>query len=172
MAIIDFVLLLVLFGFGLFGLWFGLIHTLGSLLGTILGVYLSSRWYDGAATWLQGKFAGDLNVWKVIVFILFFILINRLVGLLFHILEKMFDIFTKLPFLKSINKLSGAIFGILEGAVVIGGLVFISSKFPFGLEEKLFAASQIKNYIIGVFNILMPLVPEVLKTADGLIKKP
>jgi len=171
MAIIDFILLLVLFGFALFGLWFGLIHTLGSLLGTILGVYLSSRWYDGAAVWAQGKFAGDLNVWKVIVFILLFILINRLVGLLFHIVEKMFDIFTKLPFLKSINKLAGAILGLLEGAVVLGGVIFIAHRFPFGLEEKLFAASQIKNYFLGVFNVLMPLVPEVLKTANGLMKK-
>lgn len=171
MAIIDFVLLLVLFGFVLFGFWFGLIHTLGSLLGTVLGVYLSSRWYDGAAVWAQGEFAGSLNVWKVIVFILLFILINRLIGLLFYILEKSFGVVTRLPFLKSIDKLAGAVLGFLEGAVVLGGLIFIAGRFPFGLEQKLFAVSALKGYFLGAFNILMPLVPEVLKTADSLMKK-
>ncbi len=171
MAIIDFVLLLILFGFILSGFWFGLMHTLGALVGTVLGVYLSSRWYEGAAVWAQSHFAGSLNVWKVIIFILLFILINRLVGLLFYILEKIFGIVTNLPFLKSIDRLAGAVIGLLEGAVVLGGLVFIANRFPFGLEEKLFAVSALKNYFLAVFNILMPLVPEVLKTADGLMKK-
>ncbi len=171
MAIIDFILLLVLFGFILSGFWFGLMHTLGALVGTVLGVYLSSRWYEGTALWAQSHLAGSLNVWKVIVFILLFILINRLIGLLFYILEKTFGIITNLPFLKSIDRLAGAVMGLLEGAVVLGGLIFIADRFPFGLEEKLFAVSALKNYFLGVFNILMPLVPEVLKTADGLIKK-
>lgn len=171
MVIIDFIFILILFGFVLFGFWFGLLHTLGSLLGTVLGVFLASRWYDGIAVWAQSHFAGSLNVWKVIVFILLFILINRLIGLLFYILEKMFNVVANLPFLKSINRLSGAVLGFLEGAVVIGGLVFISNRFPFGLEEKLFAVSALKGYFLSVFNILMPLVPEVLKTADSLMKK-
>ncbi|MFH1193399.1 MAG: CvpA family protein [bacterium] len=170
MVLIDFILLIVLGGFALFGLWFGLIHTAGALVGTALGVFLSSRWYEGVAIWAQSKFAGDLNVWKVITFILLFILINRLIGLLFYILEKMFNIITSLPFLKSIDRLAGAALGLLEGAVVIGGLVFIANRFPFGLEQKLFAASAFKNFFLGVFNILMPLVPQALKAADGLIK--
>ena len=74
MAIIDFVLILVIFGFVLFGFWFGLIHTLGALVGTVAGVFLASRWYEGAAVWAQHTFAGSLNVWKVIVFLLLFIL--------------------------------------------------------------------------------------------------
>ncbi|MFA5134115.1 MAG: CvpA family protein [Patescibacteria group bacterium] len=170
MVLIDFIFLIILGGFILFGLWFGLIHTLGALIGTVLGVYLSSRWYDDVAIWAQSHFAGSLNVWKVICFILLFVIINRLVGLLFYILEKMFNVITSLPFLKSINRLAGAILGLIEGAVVIGGLVFISNKFPFGLEEKLFAASTLKGYFLHVFNILLPLVPQALKAADDLIK--
>lgn len=171
MAIIDVVFLLILFGFVLFGFWFGLIHTLGSLLGTVLGSYLASRWYDGAAVWAQGHFAGSLNVWRVITFIVLFILINRLIGLLFYILEKTIGVVARLPFLKSIDRLAGALLGLLEGAVVIGGLVFMSSRFPFNLEEKFFAASALKGYFLSMFNILLPLVPQVLKTANGLIKK-
>lgn len=170
MAIIDFVLLLIVLGFVLFGFWFGLIHTLGALVGTVAGVFLAGRWYDDAAIWAQGAFAGSLNVWKVIIFILLFILINRLIGLLFYVLEKIFNVITALPFLKSINRMAGAVVGLLEGAVVIGAVVFISNKFPFGLEQKLFAASQTKEYFLGVFNVLMPFVPEALKIADQLIK--
>lgn len=171
MAIIDFIFLLILFGFILFGFWFGLIHTLGSLLGTILGVFLASRWYEGAAVWAQGKFAGSLNVWKVIIFIVLFIIINRLVGLLFYILEKTVGLVAKLPFLKSIDRLAGAVLGFFEGAVVLGGLIFMSSSFPFDWEQKVFAVSALKGYFLAVFNILLPLVPEVLKTANSLMKK-
>lgn len=171
MVLIDFILLLILFGFVLFGFWFGLLHTLGSLLGTLLGVFLASRWYEAAALWAQGKFAGSPNVWKVIIFILLFILINRLIGLLFYFLEKTIGLVARLPFLKSIDRLAGAVLGFFEGAVVLGGLIFISNQFPFGLEEKLFAASALKGYFLSVFNILLPLVPEVLKTANSLMKK-
>jgi len=170
MVLIDVILLIALGGFILFGFWFGLVHTFGALAGTLLGAYLSSRWYDDVAVWAQSHFAGSLNVWKVITFILLFVIINRLVGLLFYILEKMFNVLTSLPFLKSIDRLAGAGLGLLEGAVVLGGLVFISGRFPFGLEQRLFSVSALKIYFLDVFNVLLPLVPQALKAADGLMK--
>jgi uncharacterized membrane protein required for colicin V production len=163
MVIIDIILLLVLFGFALFGLWFGLIHTLGALVGTILGAYLSSRLYDDMAVWVQNHFSGSLNIWKVVSFILLFTIINRLVGLVFYLVEKVFNVISIIPFLKTINRLAGALLGALEGSVVIGAFIFISHRFPFGLEEKLFAVSQFKNFFLGIFNLLMPFIPPALK---------
>ncbi|MBU4422069.1 CvpA family protein [Candidatus Parcubacteria bacterium] len=169
MAFIDLIFLVVLGGFALFGLWFGLIHTLGSLLGTLLGVFLASRWYDNVALWAQEKFSGSLGIWNFIAFIVLFILINRLVGFLFHIFERAFDLITALPFLKSINRLAGALMGLLEGAVVLGAIVFMAKHVPFGFED-IIAKSQLKDYFTGVFNVLLPLVPEALKKANEIIK--
>jgi len=170
MPIIDVIFLIVLTGFTLFGLWFGLVHTLGSLVGTIIGTYLASRWFDSIALWAQGKFGGSVNVWKVIAFIVAFMLISKLIGFLFHILERTFGVITKLPLIQSINKLAGAALGLAEGAIVIGGFVFIASRFPFGLEEKLLAVSITKQYFLNVFEILLPFIPDALKFADTLVK--
>lgn len=52
MSLFDIILIVIVAGFGLFGLWFGLVHTLGSLIGTVFGVYLASRYYGPVAEWL------------------------------------------------------------------------------------------------------------------------
>ena len=171
MVLIDFIFLVILGGFVLFGFWFGLVHTLGALVGTIAGVYLSSRWYDDVAIWAHNQFSGNLNVWNVVAFIMLFIVINRLIGFLFYLLEKSFDVLTSLPFLKSIDRFAGAFLGLIEGAVVLGGLIFIADKFPFDLEKKFLAASVLKGYFLDVFNILLPLVPQALKAVDKIIKQ-
>ena len=49
MSTFDIVLLVIIGGFGLFGLWFGIVHTLGSLLGTALGIFLASHYYGPVA---------------------------------------------------------------------------------------------------------------------------
>ncbi|MBU1180209.1 CvpA family protein [Patescibacteria group bacterium] len=169
MAVVDFIFLVVLGGFVLFGLWFGLIHTFGSLIGTIAGIYLSSRWYDNVAVWAQGNFSGSISIWNFIAFIVLFILINRLIGFLFHLLEQGFDLITNLPFLKSINRLGGALLGLVEGAVILGAIIFMAKHVPFGFEKAI-EASNFKGYFLDVFNVLLPLVPEALKAADKLIK--
>jgi len=51
MILFDLILLLVLGGFVFYGLWFGLINTLGVLVGTIAGAFLAARWYEPVADW-------------------------------------------------------------------------------------------------------------------------
>lgn len=170
MAAIDFVFLLIIFGFVLSGFWFGLIHTLGAVVGTIVGIYFSSRLYDDVAVWAQANFSGSLNIWKVVVFIILFAVVSRLIGYLFYLVERIFHLLSIIPFLKTINRLAGALLGLFEGSIVLGALIFIMQKFPFGLAEKIFAASVIKGYLLGVFSVLMPFVPEALKLADEIIR--
>lgn len=170
MAAIDFVLILLLFGFVLSGFWFGFIHTLGALVGTIAGIFISSRLYDDLAAWAAANFAGALNVWRVVIFIVLFIVISRLIGFLFYLAEKVFNVIAIIPFLKSINRIAGALLGFLEGAIILGALIFIMTKFPFGLADKIFAVSVIKKYLLDAFNILMPFVPQAMKIADEMVK--
>ncbi len=164
MSFFDIVLLVIIGGFGLFGLWFGLIHTLGSLIGTILGVYLAARWYAPVAAWLMHITGWNGNFSKVLVFILAFILINRLVGLAFYLLDRFFSIITRLPFIKSIDRLFGLVFGILEGLIVLGVSFFFINKFPLsaGFMAHL-AVSKIAPICVGVSTVLWPFIPQALK---------
>ena len=170
MGIIDITLLIIIAGFGLFGLWFGLIHTVGSLMGTLLGAFLASRYYEPMAGWLAGVTGWEGNVPEVLMFIIAFMVINRLVGFAFWIIDRMFRVVTILPFMNSLNRLLGAIAGIIEGAISIGLILYFIERFP--LSEKLMqmiAESEIAPVLVKSMGVLLPLLPEALKLLQSSV---
>jgi len=164
MSLTDIILLIVIGGFALGGLWFGFVHTLGSLIGTLLGVYLASRYFDTLAGWLSSFLPWEGNGIKVAVFVLAFLVINRLVGFAFWFLEKFIGFITRLPFIRSINRLLGLLFGAAEGIITVGVVVYIIERFPLsaGLMQRL-SESKIAPYTLSIASILIPLVPEGIR---------
>jgi membrane protein required for colicin V production len=170
MILFDLILLLILGGFVLYGLWFGLINTLGVLVGTIAGAFLAARWYDPVSSWAGFLFGGHTNLAKVVCFLILFIIINRLVGLVFWLIDKIFSFFKIIPFLSTINRLLGAVFGFLEGVLVLGLTLFVAERYPLGdWFINSLADSKVAHYLIAVGKILMPLLPEVLRQLKSLI---
>lgn len=170
MTLFDLILLLILGGFVAYGLWFGLINTLGVLVGTIAGAFLAARWYDDVASWLGFLFGGRENLAKVICFLILFIIINRLVGLVFWLVDKIFSFLKIIPFLSTINRLLGAVFGFLEGVLVLGLTLYLAERYPLGdWFMNYLADSKVAHYFITVGKILMPLLPEVLKQIKTMI---
>ncbi len=170
MSIFDIVLLVIISSFALFGLWFGLVHALGSLIGTAFGVYLASRYYESTAGWLINFTGWNQNYVRVIIFVVTFLLITRLVGFLFLIMEKILTIFTRLPFIHGLDRLLGAIFGTLEGAIVIGVSLFFISRFPINLAfMEGMANSQLAPPLVKLASILIPLFPEAIRILRSTI---
>ncbi len=176
MSLFDITLLVTIGGFALFGLWFGFVHTLGSLLGTILGAYLASRYYEPLAGWLTQVTGWSDNGARVLMFIVAFIVINRLVGFVFWIIDKIFKVVTHLPFIHSIDRLFGGVLGLFEGVVTIGLIFYFVERFP--LSEKIMtmvAQSVVVPKTVAVAGVLIPLLPEALKllrsTVDFMEKK-
>jgi len=170
MEVADLILLIIIGGFGLFGLWFGLVHTLGSLMGTILGAYLASRYYDVMAGWLMNLTGWEGNFPKVLMFIVAFILINRLVGILFVVVDKILSIFTKMPGIRGLNHILGMVLGFFEGAITIGLIIFFIERFP--LSEVVMghlAGSVIAPYLEALASILVPLLPEALRLLHSTV---
>ncbi len=174
MSFFDIVLLIIIGSFGLFGLWFGLVHTLGSLVGTVLGAYLAFRYYEPVANWLMNVTHWSPNFSKVLIFVIAFFLINRIVGLVFWLIDKVLSLITRLPFINSINRLLGMVFGILEGAIVLGLIFYFISRFPVSdrFMEAL-AHSEVAPYTVNIASILWPLIPEAIRalqsTVNGLM---
>ena len=75
MTIFDLILLICLGGFTMFGLWFGFIHTFGSLVGVLAGALISTRIFMPVGDWLTGIF-GYPNLTMVIAFLIIFIIIK------------------------------------------------------------------------------------------------
>lgn len=174
MSFFDIALLLLIAGFALFGLWYGLVRTVGSLIGTVVGIYVASRYYEPLANWVIGRTGWSENHVRIVIFIASFLLITKLIGLLFWLLGKVLSVFTQIPFVKSIDKILGLVFGALEGAVVIGISLYFIARFPVSLPfMDGLAHSQIAPPLVRVASIVVPLLPEALRvlrsTVDSLI---
>ncbi len=170
MEFIDIILLIIIGGFALFGLWFGFVHTLGSLLGTVLGIYLASRFYEPFSTWVVSVTGWGDNLSRVVMFTVAFIIINRLVGFVFWLLERAFHLVTHLPFIRSIDRLFGFIFGVIEGTITIGFIIFFIERYPLSqpFMEKL-SGSIVAPFTVGVATLLWPLLPTALKVLKSTV---
>lgn len=170
MLFIDFVFILILCGFALFGFWFGLVHTLGSLAGTLVGTYIATRWYGPMAEWLINITGWDENTAKVIMFVIAFVVINRLVGFGFWVVDKLTEIFTSLPFIRGINRFLGVVVGLFEGAITLGLILYFIDKVPLSpvFMERL-AESKIAPYLVDLASILLPLIPDALQQLESQI---
>ncbi len=170
MSYFDFALVAIIAGFSLFGLWFGLIHTVGSFIGTFVGIYFSMRYYEPMANWLIHLTGWGGNFSKVLMFIVAFVIISRLVGLAFWLIEKLLSVVTKLPFIRSMNHLLGAIFGIFEGAVIVGVSLYFIARFPLGNNfMTAFQNSNIAPYLVKPVKIFMPLIPDAIKFLQSTV---
>jgi len=153
----------------MFGLWFGFIHTLGSVVGTFGGAFFAGLSYDFIANWLIPIF-GSPNLMKIFAFIFIFLIFNRLIGFGFYVLDKMFNFLTFVPFLKTVNRLLGGVLGLFEGLLVIGLCLFIVSRFPVSdWFTSVLQDSTLAGWFIGVSVILQLMLPELLRQLKSVI---
>ncbi len=161
MFIIDLILLFTWAGFVFYGLFFGLIRTLGSLLGVVAGTWVASLFYLELFSLIESWFFGLDNLGKIISFIFLFLIANRLVRLVFVLLDKAFSIFSIIPFMTTFNRVSGAILGLFEGALVLGVLLYLAVEhlpwIPFEVSESL-----IVPYLLDFVRLLVPLLSQAL----------
>ena len=170
MSIFDLVLIIIIGIFGLMGLWSGLVNAVGNLIGIILGVILASRYYEPVSNWVMQKTGWGANFSKVLIFIVVFVIIVKLVGLVIWLIEKALGIITNLPFIKSLNKILGCIFGLVEGAIIVGLSIYFISRFPVsgGLMDAI-AHSTVAPPLVKFASFLVPLMPEALRLIKSTI---
>lgn len=163
MTFLDLILVLSVFAFVLAGLWFGLVHALGALVGMVLSVLVAGH-YAAAGTF------GTSNLARVVAFVLIMILVNRLIGLVFWIIEKIFKIVSVLPFLKTFNALLGGALGFLEGVLVVGGALYVAARYPVsaGFAGAL-SASQVGLWLLHAFGLFAPLLPQAIRQIQAVI---
>ncbi len=143
---------------------------LGGLLGTIAGAAVAGHLYRPLVDWVQ-LLIGEQSGWlKLIVFIIIFIIINRLVGFVFYIISQTFHFISVIPFLKSIDRLLGALLGLLEGALVLGLTLYFASRLDLPLLFQMaIAASSVATRLIDFASVLVPLLPEVVRHLQPFI---
>lgn len=170
MSIVDFVLLAILAGFILSGFWFGIIHMVGSLVGLIVGAWAGGHYFEALAQWGAPWIGGNLNLARLLAFFVIFVVVNRLFGLIVYLAEKIFKIIAIIPFLKTLNRLLGAIFGLIEGTLVLGLSVYFASRFPFTAAfEMALRSSELAKALNKVGAVLGPLLPQAVRTLQSVL---
>lgn len=162
MTFFDLILSLSVFAFVLAGLWFGLVHALGALIGMVLSVLIAGH-YSAV-----GAF-GTSNVARLLTFLIIMILVNRLIGVVFWIIEKIFKIVSVIPFLKTFNALLGGLLGFAEGVMVVGGGLYVAARYPVSTGfGGILAASQVGLWLLKAFGLLAPLLPQAIRSIQAV----
>jgi uncharacterized membrane protein required for colicin V production len=170
MTLFDIILIVLLGGFILYGLFFGLIHAAGGLVGVFAGVLLATRFFEPLGELAAPIFWGNENLAKIICFVILFILINRVVGFIFYLLGRAFDFLKIIPFLKSINSILGGILGFVEGAFLLGGILYVAARYPvIEFINKGMVDSSVARYLVVIFDYISPLLPQALRQLQALI---
>ncbi|MEA3543606.1 MAG: CvpA family protein [Thermodesulfobacteriota bacterium] len=133
MGLVDIAILVILCFFLLKGVWRGLLKEVCSLLGLVLGGVFAFTFHLPLAQWLQDSFSlpSQLCIWGS------FLAIFLLLVVLFAVLGFVLSRFVKLIFLGGFNRLAGAIFGMVQGVVILTMIVLAlgSSVAPTAVRE-------------------------------------
>jgi len=177
MSIFDISLLVILAGFVLNGLFKGLIRILGQVVGLIAGAYLASHFYLNFYDWWK-----DWQWWqnwaldhdsaaKVISFIILFVLAVRLIDFGFVVIEKVFKFIAVIPGSRFINNILGAALGFLEGALFLGLIIYVVSRYTLlgGYWGEQLSGSIVSPVLLKVVDIILPILPEALKVLKSII---
>jgi len=166
----DMILVLVIAGFAFTGFWFGLVHMVGSLVGIVIAAIVSGKYFEFVAAKLSFLFGGQENLGRVITFILIFVLVTRLVGAIFWLINKMVNLLTIIPFLKTFNRIGGAALGLVEGIILTSLALFLLVRYPLGETfTNALANSSVVGYLLDIAGEVAPLLPDVVEQAKAVI---
>ena len=165
MGFIDIVLIVIVGAFVLFGFFFGFVHTLGSLLGTIVGIIFASRLVDPAFETFGFLFGGGTFA-RILIFILIFFIITRLVGIVFWMCGKVLNVLMWIPFARSIDRLLGGLFGFVEGIIVVGVVLFYAMQvLPDDTLKTALETSVVADFLVTTMSVLQVFFPETAQQA-------
>lgn len=170
MSLFDVILIVIMAGFIFYGLFFGLIHTLGGLIGVFTGTIVAGWLFNPIGEAVAPIFWGNVALSKVIVFIVLFLLVNRLAGFVFYLIDRVFQFLKIIPFLKSFNAILGGVLGFIEGAFLLGGILYIAARYPvFEWFNEMMVNSDVARYLVLMFKLISPLLPEAVRQLQSLI---
>lgn len=171
MSYFDIGLLIVLLGFVANGLAKGLIRLLGQVVGLIIASYAASHFYLTFYEWGKDMVNFGDGTEKFLSFIILFILVSSVIGAVFIVIEKIFNLISIIPFTKLINRLLGGALGLLEGSLSLGLILFVAARYTWidSLLGNQLIASKVAPALIKVATIIMPFLPDALKALKSII---
>lgn len=157
MWILNLLLVIALLGFVGAGLKDGFVHTAGRLIGAVVGFIVARSFSITAGSFLAVLIPSGWA--RFVAFAIIFALVTEIIGFIFKLADGAFKILSIIPFLKTINNFLGAILGIVEGIIIIGGCIWVLQNFDLiSSVTKLLEASWLANAILRIFETLLSIL--------------
>ena len=138
---IDYIFGAIILIFAICCLVKGFVNELFGKAAVILGILGSVLFYSDAAKFFEGKVESQ-TIRNILGFILLFIAIFLILKIIGLIISKIFEI----SILKSLDRILGLFFGIVEGGAIVGFLIFLLTIQPFFDPTKLLTDSMFYSF--------------------------
>ena len=148
---LDIVIIAVLIISTIVGLRTGIIKAVLSLAGLIIGVILAGRYYVPFSE--QLAFIPQANVAKIVAFVIILIGVMVIAGVLASLLKWTVSV----VMLGWVNRLGGALFGLVLGAILFSALLATWIKF-LGIAGAI-VESTLARVLLGNFPAVLALLP-------------
>lgn len=148
---LDIIIIIVLALFILSGLIQGFIRTALALAGLIVGIFLAGRYYVTFGNWLP---IANTNIANIVAFAIIFIAVMVAAVLLAFFLRRIIS----LIMLGWADKLLGALFGLVLGALFCGAVLTLLTRFL--TIEATVGGSWIATMLLDRFPVVLALLPE------------
>ncbi len=149
---LDIVSMVAIAVLAMVGLWVGVIKTALSLVGIVVGVILAGRYYVPLSE--QLAFIPQAALAKIVAFAI--ILLGVMV--IAFVLAGLLKWVASMMLLGWVNRLGGAVFGLLVGAVMCGALLAAWVKF-FGIAGVI-TESVLASMLLDLFPLVLSLLPD------------
>lgn len=149
---LDIVIIVVIAISAFGGLKNGLIKAVLSLAGLIVGVVLAGRYYTPLSE--QLTFIPQDNIARIVAFAIILIGVMIIAGVLANLLKWA----VSAVMLGWVNRIGGAVFGLVLGAVFCGALLAMWIKFM-GIQS-IIVESAMTNMLLDFFPVVLALLPD------------
>ena len=173
----DIILALILVFFFTLGFVYGFIHALGLIAGVVVGLWAANEYFEVVAAWASSTipFIGTFSwfsesVVQVISFVVVGVIVFKLVALAFEGIDKLLRMLYVIPFMKSINRLLGAIIGLGEAMLMLSLFFHFIQKVDFlrEISMRYTEGSVIAGYLLRVGETIAPILPNAFNAVKNL----
>lgn len=166
MSTLDIILALFLLYFAFKGFTNGLIISIATLAGLVLGFYAASHFSEFTANWLQNDMGLKSSNIKLIAYIVTFAIVVVLIFLLGRFMTGV----VKTVGLGIVNRLAGALLGIAKGVLIASFIFLLFTRID--PHESLLKSSQKKgSFLYKPVSAVAPAVIPLLQKYSDEVKK-
>lgn len=161
MSILDIILAIILVASLIHGLVKGFTEQVIAIVAILAGTWAALKFTNVVCNFIQPLLGAPVNFLKVLVFILMLVLVI----LIFKLIGKLIQASIRFITLGWLDRLLGAVFGLLKAAIVLGilAVIFTSINNTFHLvSEETLAASPVFTHLRSASIAILPYLKNLI----------